>query len=113
MGFKKTFSRSAKAAYAKQMDEIEQFCRENGISNSSTLDSFYFFLNGKYYRVSNHTVEASDSKAVDEIGNMLRAKYHNGRDAETVYITASKTRIIEIYNNIRAGHQLDKRGNVI
>lgn len=30
---------------------------------------------------------------------------------DTVYITASKTRIIDIYNDLAAGYELDKRGN--
>lgn len=29
----------------------------------------------------------------------------------TVYIHAGKTRIIEIYNDLKAGYQLDGRGN--
>lgn len=41
-----------------------------------------------------------------------RELYHqDGREDNTVYIHASKTRIIEIYNDIVAGYKLDGRGN--
>ena len=71
-------------------------------------------LNGINYRVSNHTVETSNSKAYDDFGNKTRELYHpQGREDNTVYITAGKTRIIDIYNDLKAGYKLDKRGNRI
>ena len=105
-------SKTAKREFAAQMKEIDNFCRDNGISQSRTSDSYYFWMNGKQYRVSNHTIAASNRGAYDEIGNQIRDKYHeNGEDPETVYITAGKTRIIEIYNDLKAGYELDRRGN--
>lgn len=105
-------SRSAAREFAAQMREIEKFCADNGISQSRTSDSYYFYLNGKSYRVSNHTIAASNRGAYDEIGNKIRDKYHeNGEEPETIYITAGKTRIIEIYNDLKAGYELDRRGN--
>jgi hypothetical protein len=95
------------------MDEIADFCRENGIQQSYNGDSYYFKLNGIQYRVSNHSVEASNAAAFDTItGEQRRDVYHrDGRESNTVYIHASKTRIIEIYNDLKAGYDLDGRGN--
>ena len=62
-------------------------------------------LNGIEYRVSNHSVESSNLKS--------GGKWHEeGREKGVVYIHASKTRIIEIYQNLEKGLQLDGRGNV-
>ena len=77
-------SKATVKAYAEQMDNIAVFCNENGIIHSSTMDSYYFTVNGQQYRVSNHSVESN-------------TKYHDGRKDDTVYIHAGKTRIIEIY----------------
>lgn len=100
--------------FAKKMDEIDNFCNENGIIQSRSSDSYYFFLNGQEYRVSNHTVYQSNRKAINCFGERVREEYHpNGEEDGVVYITASKTRIIEIYNNLKAGKKLDRRGNII
>lgn len=105
-------SKKQAAEFAAKMKEIEIFCNANGISQSLRGDSYYFTLNGICYRVSNHTIEASNVKAFNEFGEQIRDIYHpNGRDTDTVYITASKTRIIEIYNDLKNGFELDKRGN--
>lgn len=103
-------SKTAAIEFAQKMDEINEFCAKNGITASRTNDSYYFSLNGKNYRVSNHTIEASNKKAINSLGEKVRDTYHAGRDDDTIYITASKTRLIEIYNNLKAGYQLDKRG---
>ena len=105
-------SKSAARQYATTIDQIKTFCNENGIHYSRTCDSYYFRLNGINYRVSNHTIEASNYKAYDEFGNKVRDLYHpGGREENTVYITAGKTRIMDIYKNLKTGYQLDKRGN--
>lgn len=54
-----------------------------------------------------------NAKAYDAVtGEKKRDLYHpDGREEDTVYITASKTRIIDIYNDLAAGYELDKRGN--
>lgn len=105
-------SKTAKREFAQKMDEVREFCNEKGIDYSSRMDSFYFNLNGKAYRVSNHSIEASNAGAYDEFGNQIREKYHeSSRDAETTYIHASKTRIIDIYNDLVNGYELDGRGN--
>ena len=105
-------SKTAAREFASTMEKIREFCNENGIDYSRTYDSYYFSINGVNYRVSNHTVEPSNCKAYDEFGNKVRELYHpGGREKNTVYITAGKTRIMDIYNDLKAGYRLDKRGN--
>ena len=113
MGYRKWKpSKTAARQFANTMDQIKSFCDDNGIDYSSSCDSYYFKLNGVNYRVSNHTIEMSNYKAYDEFGNKIRELYHpNGRVDDTVYITAGKTRIMDIYNDLKAGYKLDKRGN--
>lgn len=110
-GYKWKPSKSKAREFAKQMEEIDMFCREHGIRQSNSSDSYYFQINGQRYRVSNHTIEASNRAAYSELGEQLREVYHpDGREAGTIYITASKTRIIEIYNNLVSGYELTARG---
>ena len=113
MGYGKWRPSKTKAReYANTMQTIKLFCDDNGIEYSKSCDSYYFMVNGINYRVSNHTIESSNYKAYDEFGNQVRELYHpNGREENTVYITAGKTRIMEIYNDLKAGYVLDKRGN--
>lgn len=113
MGYKWKPSKTKAREYAMQMKEIEAFCNEKGIQQSCGGDSYYFSINGKKYRVSNHSIEASNSRAYNWLGEQVREKYHDDfRHDDTVYIHASKTRIIEIYNNLLAGYELDGRGNI-
>lgn len=104
-------SKSKAREFAQQMNEIDEFCAKNGIQQSATSDSYYFSINGINYRVSNHTIEQSNKRAYNANGEQVRQKYHNDeRDAGTVYITASKTRIKDIFTALKAGKKLDKRG---
>lgn len=105
-------SKSQKRDFAIQMQEIEAFCREHNISRSLSSDSYYFTVNGKNYRVSNHTIEASDRGMYNFTAEKVRDSYHDNDNID-VYITASKTRIIEIYNDIVSGYKLNKRGQRI
>lgn len=114
MAFKYKPSKAKAKAFAQTMREIETFCAENGIHQSKNSDSYYFTINGQEYRVSNHSVEASNNGAYDELGNKTRELYHaNGRENNVRYIHASKTRIMEIYNDLANGYELDGRGNRI
>ena len=97
-------SRSAARTFAQTMADIDSFCRENAISQSKTGDSYYFTLNGINYRISNHSVEAS-------YRNSGGAWHTEGRQEDTVYIHAGKTRIREIYTALKNGEKLDGRGN--
>ena len=97
-------SAAEREAFAAQMRKIEAFCDANNIDYSYSKDSYYFELNGQNYRVSNHSVEASNRHGAH--------LYHpGGRREDTRYIHAGKTRIIQIYNDLKAGYELDGRGN--
>lgn len=115
MGYKyRNTSRKKKREFAEKMNEIFDFCKEKGIVQSTTGDSYYFSINGINYRVSNHSIESSNARAFDEYGNQLRDKYHEDqRRADTIYIHASKTRIIEIYTDLENGFTLNNRGERI
>lgn len=105
-------SRTAVGQYAQKMNEIEEFCEKNKIDHSASMDSYYFEVAGHCYRVSNHSVEASNAAAYDWTGQQVRELYHEeGRQGNTTYIHAGKTRIMEIYNDLMAGYELDGRGN--
>ena len=106
-------SKAAAREYAEQMGAIRLFCDEHGIETSSNGDSYYFSINGKRYRVSNHTIEASNAAAYDSItGQQKRDLYHPiERSKDTVYIHAGKTRISQIYNDLATGFRLAGRGN--
>lgn len=105
-------SKQAAKEFAVKMREIDAFCERNEIKQSSSSDSYYFEIAGTFYRVSNHSVEASNRGAFDEFGNQKRELYHDGgRRKDVVYIHAGKTRIMDIYNDLKAGYELDGRGN--
>ena len=108
MSFKRRFkpSRTAAQAFAETMHDIDMFCTENNIVQSCTSDSYYFTINGQKYRVSNHSTESSCYHS--------KGRYHaEGRKDDTIYIHASKTRIIDIYKALQAGKKLDGHGNII
>lgn len=111
-GYKWKASKTAAQEYAQKMKEIEQFCRENGIDASASGDSYYFTINGQKYRVSNHSVESSNAHAYNFLGDKVREEYHpDGRKQDVIYIHAGKTRIMDIYRDLKAGYTLDGRGN--
>ncbi len=98
--------------FAETMRSAEAFCASHGIHRSKNGDSYYFELNGRKYRVSNHSVEASNKGAYDRDGHMRRRLYHpDGREDDVIYIHASKTRIEQIYIDLFNGVALDGRGN--
>ena len=107
-------SKTAAREFKEKMNAIEEFCSENGIVMSASGDSYYFNIGEQSYRVSNHSIEASNAKAYNWYGQKVRECYHDStRDPEVIYIHASKTRIIEIYNNLRAGKKLNGRGQIV
>jgi hypothetical protein len=109
-------SKKDREEYKNTMILIDKFLINHpDISSSRSGDSFYFSApDGKKVRVSNHTIEASNGRAVNDSGEQLRDKYHeDGRDNDTIYIHAGKTRIIEIYTAIMAGKKINGKGNVI
>lgn len=107
-------SKSKAREFAAKMNEIDDFCRENAIVRSKSSDSYYFTIDGQNYRVSNHTIAASNRGAYGEFGEQIREKYHPDKEEnDIIYITAGKTRIIDIYNDLKNGYKLDRRGNRI
>ena len=107
-------SRTKAREFAAKMEEIDIYCREHGIEQSRTSDSYYFTFNGIKYRVSNHSIEASNAAAYDTLYGKTRELYHpNGREEGTRYIHGSKTRIIEIYEAVTSGKTIDGRGNIV
>lgn len=111
MSFKYKPSKLKRMEFAKKMEEIDHFCEKNNISKSRFSDSYYFELNNKKYRVSNHTVNKSNTGCYDWKGDKVRDSYH--QQCYDVEITASKIRIIEIYNNLKNEKKLNKRGKII
>lgn len=104
-------SKTAAREFAAKMDEIEAFCSAHGISHSRSNDSYYFTINGVNYRISNHTYAASDAGMYNAFGEKVRSSYHSADEINnTISIFASKTRLIEIYNDLKAGYILDGRG---
>lgn len=98
-------SKTERREFAIKMKEIEDFCKENGISQSTSGDSYYFTIGDQEYRVSNHAVERSVSSS--------GVRYHGDSKEyrkEVICIHASKTRIIEIYTALKEGKKLDGHG---
>ena len=110
MGYKYKVSKSKSREYAEKMDPIKNYCDANQINYSESMDSFYFTVNGEKYRISNHTVNASNKAAFDEMGNQIREFYHSDNEGY-ICIFASKTRLIEIHSKIISGIAIDVRGN--
>lgn len=111
------FSKSAKREFAEKIQKIKEFCDSNSIGYSRGMNSFYFKINAKSIRVSNHTIKASDKGCFyEDIYNgeniKIRDSYHKDKKYD-IEISASKTRIIEIYNDLKAGYKLNKKGKRI
>ena len=81
-----------KKEFYETMCKIDEFCRKNRILQSKGSDTYYFTIGDASYVVGNR------KRSVPQ---------------DAVFILASKTRIIEIYENLVQGKQLDYRGFVI
>ncbi len=75
--------------FALLMRQIEIFCKRNHIYRSRRSDAYYFNIEGKPYVVANR------KKKVPE---------------DVKFILASKTRIMDIYEDLASGRKLDARG---
>jgi|GEM_PF-2439181 len=119
MSYKWHPSKATASEFSEKMAEIEDFCIEHGISHSASMDSYYFTLHGESYRVSNHTIAASNAGRFGydrTTGEWVarRERYHAAGEYDRTHeITAGKTRLIEIYTDLEAGIRLDKRGRRI
>ena len=84
-------SKTAKHEFAQTMQKIDDFCSKNGIEQSKNSDSYYFSIGGQKYRVSNHTIESSNNKAFNFLGEQVRNLYHDPeRKNDIIYIHAGK-----------------------
>ena len=81
-------------------DDIDEFCRKNGIRQSKAGDSFYFRIDGKSYRISNHTEQYSNMCSRDLKGRKIRNCYH-GRGSRTTTILAQRSEVKRIYEKLR------------
>ena len=102
-------SKAAAAEYAVKIKELEYFLADHPeIRSSSSRESFYFQVEDKSVRVSNHTVAKSDSGRFDEFGGEIRPSYH--QEDYDIQITASPLRLPQIWADLNAGFELNKRG---
>lgn len=98
---------------SNKLCKIESFCTEHEIRQSRAGDSYYFKIDGQNYRVSNHTIEASDRGAFDEFtGEKLRDSYHNLNE-KIIQVFASKTRIVNIYTDLMNEKNLATEGTLL
>ena len=81
---------------------LDDFCRQNGIRQSKSGNSFYFRLNGKSYRVSDHTEQYSNVCSRDLKGRKIRKCYH-GKTSRTNTILAQRSEVKRIYEEIKYG----------
>lgn len=82
-------------------DDIDEFCRKNGIRQSKAGDSFYFRIDGKSYRISNHTEQYSNMCSRDLKGRKIRNCYH-GKGSRTTTILAQRSEVKRIYERLKS-----------
>ena len=115
----KIFSDEEKRNFAIKMKEIIKFCRANKIYMAANYNSYSFWLNDKRYLVTNYNFD-DYKKYLKKLSNqgfypaaMYLKMLENEYDDNVIRIQASKLRIMEIYNDLKAGKQLDKNGREI
>ena len=111
----KIFSDEEKRNFAIKMKEITKFCLKNNIQVGTNHNSYTFSLNGKNYIVSNFGTD-DFKKYITKLANQgvkQAVRYLQILEKEIISIQASKLRIMEIYNDLKAGKQLDKNGREI
>lgn len=86
--------------YVEYTKRIVLFCKLNGITYSTSLDSFYFSLNGKDYRISNHSLEDSIK--------FSHGRYHTNKEQNKnlICIQADKSQLFKIYNKLKEGKEI-------
>ena len=111
----KIFSDEEKRNFAIKMKQIIKFCMANKIYMAANYNSYSFWLNGKRYLVTNYNFDDYKKylKKLSSQGFSPAAMYlkmlENEYDDNVIRIQASKLRIMEIYNDLKAGKQLDKK----
>ena len=106
-------SAAQKKEFHEKMLEIEAFCKKHGYFRKVTITiAIISALKVSDIEWSNHSIEASNRAAFDEYtGEQLRELYHDPElEEDVIDILAGKTRIIDIYNDLVAGYDLDYRG---
>ena len=83
-------SKEEKEKFAKEIEEINQFCKDNHILVTKNNNTYYFTVNNNDYVVSNKSKD-----------------YYKGK---AIYINASKLRIKQIYSDLQAGLKLNSKG---
>ena len=115
----KIFSDEEKRNFAIKMKQIIKFCMANKIYMAANYNSYSFWLNGKRYLVTNYNFDDYKKylKKLSGQGFAPATIYlkmlENEYDDNVIRIQASKLRIMEIYNDLKAGKQLDKNGREI
>ena len=111
----KIFSDEEKRNFAIKMKQIIKFCMANKIYMAANYNSYSFWLNGKRYLVTNYNFDDYKKylKKLSSQGfspaTMYLKMLENEYDDNVIRIQASKLRIMEIYNDLKAGKQLDKK----
>lgn len=82
-------------SFLDTIDEIDNFCVENSIKTNKSRDNYFFNIGEQKYHISDRPVEINDIDGIQE---------------STIHIIAGKTRLINIYNNLKDGILLDSRG---
>lgn len=91
--------------------EIIKFCLENNVEYSTPLFSFYFEIDGKKYLVSEKRVSTNLTQQFDERGNPTVAFWHSlSNILNSTKIIARKGRLIDIYQDLKNGYELDMNG---
>lgn len=107
----KIFSDEEKRNFAIKMKQIIKFCMANKIYMAANYNSYSFWLNDKRYLVTNYNFDDYKKylKKLSSQGFSLAAMYlkmlENEYDDNVIRIQASKLRIMEIYNDLKAGKQ--------
>lgn len=115
MSNNKIFSNEEKRDFAIKIKEITRFCLKNNIQIGTNHNSYTFSLNGKNYIVSNFGTD-DFKKYITKLANQgvkEATRYLQILEKEIISIRASKLRVMEIYNDLKAGKQLDKHGREI
>lgn len=91
--------------------EIKKFCIENNIEYSTPLFSFYFEMGGENYMVSEQRINTNIKKQFDENGKPTVMFWHSlSHILNSTKIIARKGRLIDIYQDLKNGYELDMNG---
>lgn len=81
-------------------EKLTAFCKENGIKRSKRGNSFYFTIEGKNYRVSDHSADFSNRCRFASNGKKIRGKYHSDFSNE-IWVFGTPKDLERIYTQKR------------